>query len=120
MPIKDSDYNWLPGIEGGDIGPKIGFHSKENGYCYFRNVRVPKNNLFTKYAEVSDKGELKQVGDPRVGYGTMMYIRELISNCCPKQYAQAIIIATRYSFFRKQGVGADKKEMNILGYQTQQ
>jgi alkylation response protein AidB-like acyl-CoA dehydrogenase len=50
VPIKDQDYNWLPGIEGGDIGPKIGFHSKENGYCYFRNVRVPKNNLFTKYA----------------------------------------------------------------------
>jgi acyl-CoA oxidase len=26
--IKDSDHNWLPGIEGGDIGPKIGFHAK--------------------------------------------------------------------------------------------
>lgn len=50
VPIKDQEYNWLPGVEGGDIGPKIGFHAKENGYLYFRNVRVPKNNLFTKYA----------------------------------------------------------------------
>ena len=50
----------------------------------------------------------------------MMFIRELISNSAPKTYAQAIIIATRYSFFRKQGVGNDKKEMNILEYQTQQ
>ena len=28
VPIKDQNYNWLPGIEGGDIGPKIGFHAK--------------------------------------------------------------------------------------------
>jgi acyl-CoA oxidase len=28
VQIKDSDLNWMPGIEGGDIGPKIGFHAK--------------------------------------------------------------------------------------------
>ena len=42
---------------------------------YMRNIRVPKFNLLTKYVEVSDSGDYKQVGDPRVGYGTMMYIR---------------------------------------------
>lgn len=26
--IKDDEYNWLPNIEGGDIGPKIGYHAK--------------------------------------------------------------------------------------------
>lgn len=87
---------------------------------YFRNIRVPKVNLFTKYVEVSDSGVLRQVGDVRVGYGTMMYIRELITNVCPKGYAQAIIVSTRYSFFRKQGLGFNKRETNILEYQTQQ
>lgn len=28
VEIKDKDHNWLPNIEGGDIGPKIGFHAK--------------------------------------------------------------------------------------------
>ncbi len=28
VEIKDKDHNWLPGIEGGDIGPKLGFHAK--------------------------------------------------------------------------------------------
>jgi acyl-CoA oxidase len=83
-------------------------------------VRVPKNNLFTKYVEVSDEGEYKRRGDARVGYGTMMFSRETISNALPKIYAQAIIIATRYSFFRKQGLGHDKQEISILEYQTQQ
>ena len=71
---------------------------------YLRSIRIPKENLFTKYVEVTDAGEYKQVGDPRVGYGTMMYIREFISCVVPKLYAQVIIISTRYSMFRKQGV----------------
>jgi len=66
------------------------------------NVRVPKDNLLNKYVQVSDTGDLKVVGDPRVGYGTMMHIRELISCAVPKIYAQAIIIAARYSLFRQQ------------------
>ena len=120
VPVRDDDFNCLPGVEGGDIGPKIGFHAKDNGYMYFRNVRVPKHSLFTKYVEVSDAGDYKQVGDPRVGYGTMMFIREGISVNIPKMYASTIIIAARYSFFRRQGLGQGKEERNILEYQTQQ
>lgn len=75
VQIKDSDLNWMPGIEGGDIGPKIGFHAKENGYMFFKNVRIPKNNLFNKYVDISKEGEFKIIGDPRVSYGTMMHIR---------------------------------------------
>ena len=104
----------------GDIGPKIGYHSKDNGYMYLRNVRIPKVNLLTKYVEVSDDGDYKQVGDPRVGYGTMMYIREAIACISPKVLAQSLVIAGRYSLFRKQGMGSDKKERVILDYQTQQ
>jgi acyl-CoA oxidase len=40
VQIKDKDYNWLPGIEGGDIGPKIGFHAKENGFIWIRHHDV--------------------------------------------------------------------------------
>ena len=39
----------MPGIEGGDVGPKIGFATNENGYMLMHNVRVPKNSLFNKY-----------------------------------------------------------------------
>jgi acyl-CoA oxidase len=56
VPIKDEKSNYLPGIEGGDIGPKAGWNSKDNSFLFFRNVRVPKENFFTKYAEVSDAG----------------------------------------------------------------
>jgi hypothetical protein len=28
VQIKDENYEWLPGITGGDIGPKLGMHAK--------------------------------------------------------------------------------------------
>lgn len=43
----------MPGIEGGDIGPKIGWNTTENGYMLFNNVRIPKDDLINKYIEVS-------------------------------------------------------------------
>jgi len=39
----------MPGIEGGDIGPKIGFITTENGYMLLSNVRIPKDDLINKY-----------------------------------------------------------------------
>lgn len=47
--IKDKDYNWMPGVDGGDIGPKIAFHTNENGFMLFNNVRIPKDDLINKY-----------------------------------------------------------------------
>lgn len=47
VPIRDPvTYEPLPGIEMGDIGPKFGYSSKDNGYMFFRNVRIPRTNLF--------------------------------------------------------------------------
>ena len=77
-------------------------------------------NLFTKYAEVSDEGEFKKVGDPRVGFGAMMSVRETIVNSYPRIFGCVIIAASRYSFFRSQGIDEKKKEINVLEYQTQQ
>ena len=120
LEIKDKNYDWLPGIEGGDIGPKIGFHAKENGYMLIHNVRVPKGNLLSKYVEISQDGTLKTVGDPRIGYGTMMYIRELISCSLPKLYGQVIVIAGRYALYRRQFKDKSKKEMPVIESQAQQ
>lgn len=102
VQIRDDNYNPLPGIEVGDIGPKIGFHSKDNGFLILHNVVIPKRNMLRKYTSVSKTGQIKKKGDPKVGYATMMSIRQHISCSSPKVYALAIITAARYSCFRKQ------------------
>ena len=46
VQIRDSEnHKHLPGIKTGDMGPKFGYASKDNGWMIFDNVRVPSENL---------------------------------------------------------------------------
>ena len=39
VPIRDpKTFKTLPGIEAGDIGPKQGFNTKDNGFARFDNI----------------------------------------------------------------------------------
>lgn len=51
--IRDNDHKPMPGIECGDIGPKVGYITKDNGYLIFNNVRVPRTNLLSKLVDIS-------------------------------------------------------------------
>lgn len=63
------------GIECGEMGPKLGWHSKENGWCVFKNVRIPRKNLLSKFMSVDREGSFSIEGDLRVLYATMMSVR---------------------------------------------
>jgi acyl-CoA oxidase len=109
VPVRDTTtLETLPGIEVGDIGPKIGFSTKDNGYLIMHNVVIPKRNMLRKFVSVNKKGEIKTKGDPKVSYATMMVIRQTISCIAPRVYAMPIIISARYSLFRKQFLNANK------------
>ena len=41
------------GITLGDIGPKFGYDSNDNGFLRFDHVRIPRKNMLMKNAEVS-------------------------------------------------------------------
>lgn len=120
VPMRDENLNLLPGIDAGDIGPKIGFHSKDNGYLILKGVRIPRKNMLTRYISVTKDGKLKVKGDPKISYATMMDIRRHLSTNYPKIYSQGITIATRYSLFRRQFKDHTKQEIKIIDYQLQQ
>lgn len=46
----------MPGVDVGDIGPKIGFHSKDNGYLILNNVVIPRKNMLRRFVSVSQDG----------------------------------------------------------------
>lgn len=103
VQIRDvNTFELLPGIQAGDIGPKFGFHSKDNGYMLMHNIVIPKRNMLRRFVSVDKTGQIKKKGDAKVGYATMMIIRQTISCILPRIYAQAITIALRYSLFRTQ------------------
>ena len=76
VPIRDKEtHRLLKGIEAGDIGPKFGFEAKDNGYCLFDNVRIPRTNLLSRYFNVDADGAAEIKGNPLVLYSIIMYTR---------------------------------------------
>ena len=51
--IRDENHNPMPGVQCGDIGPKVGYITKDNGYLSFNNVRVPRTNFLSKLIDIT-------------------------------------------------------------------
>jgi acyl-CoA oxidase len=75
--------------------------------------------MLRRFVSVSNTGEIKKKGDPKVSYATMMSIRQHISCASPKAYSLAIITSSRYSCFRKQFANSSGIEQPVIEYQTQ-
>ena len=46
VQIRDLEsWKLRPGCDAGDLGPKIGYQSKDNGWCTFDKVRIPRTNM---------------------------------------------------------------------------
>jgi acyl-CoA oxidase len=57
MQLRDENGNLMPGVEVGEMGPKID-HKKTNiGYSRFTHVRIPRFNMFSKLFKVTRGGE---------------------------------------------------------------
>nr|XP_006823809.1 PREDICTED: peroxisomal acyl-coenzyme A oxidase 1-like [Saccoglossus kowalevskii] len=111
----------LPGITLGDIGPKLGFHSFDNGFLGFDHVRIPRRNMLMKYSQVSPDGFYIKPIHAKLTYSTMVEARVTLVSDIAYSLSQAVTIAVRYSAVRRQteqikGV----KEPQILDYRTQQ
>ncbi|OLY80185.1 Peroxisomal acyl-coenzyme A oxidase 1, partial [Smittium mucronatum] len=105
VPIRSlHDHKPLPGVHVGDIGPKMGFNTVDNGFVNFDHVRVPRFNLLQRYINVDRDGTVTrpQNIDPRVTYSTMVFVRAGIVNNMGKELAKAVTIAARYAAVRRQ------------------
>ena len=69
----------MPGCECGDIGPKFGYSSKDNGYAIFNKVRIPRRNMLMRFTVVDRDGSFSINGDLRILYSTMLNIRVELS-----------------------------------------
>jgi alkylation response protein AidB-like acyl-CoA dehydrogenase len=75
VPIRDlKTHEPLPGVTVGDVGPKFGLNTLDNGFVLFDHVRIPHENMLAKYAHV-DKftGAYQRPPNAKIGYGTMVW-----------------------------------------------
>lgn len=127
LQIRDAKtHQPLPGIAVGDIGPKYGYASMDNGYMLFDHHRVPKSAMLSRYAEISDEvGTFTRRGHPAVVYGSLTYVRGQIIMHARLVLARAVTVAVRYCSIRRQFSDRDAKshdapEMKVLDYPTVQ
>lgn len=53
VQIRDMETHMpLAGIKVGEIGPRMGFSSGDNGFLGFNHFRIPKENMLMKHAKV--------------------------------------------------------------------
>ncbi|OMH84999.1 Peroxisomal acyl-coenzyme A oxidase 1, partial [Zancudomyces culisetae] len=119
VPIRSTvDHKPFPGVTVGDIGPKFGFNTMDNGFLSLDRVRIPRFNLLQRYITVSRNGAVTRPKniDPRVTYGTMVEVRAHIASNMGEKLAKAVTVATRYTAVRRQFGEAGKPETPVLDY----
>lgn len=76
IPIRDMETHLpLKGIKVGDIGPKLGYNSKDNGWLMFDQVRIPRTNMLNRFSYIDKDGSFELRGNPKAIYQTMVEIR---------------------------------------------
>jgi acyl-CoA oxidase len=106
----------MPGVVCGDIGPKLGYSSKDNGFLAFDNVRVGTDALLSRYIKIKG-GKVELRGNPKVGYASMMIMRKILCETYTRMGGVSLTIAIRYSIIRKQFKDQSGKELSVLDYQ---
>lgn len=124
QPFFFAIRNWethelLPGVENGDIGPKLGYGSKGNGFLKFTRFRVPLTSMLSRYISIDSEGKITKRGNPKVMYSSMMKVRTYLLSASQSYMFKAITIATRYSHLRKQFRDSSGNEIPIYDYQLQ-
>ncbi|XP_077990268.1 peroxisomal acyl-coenzyme A oxidase 1-like isoform X1 [Glandiceps talaboti] len=115
------DHQPLPGVTLGDIGPKLGYASNDNGFLGFDHFRIPRRNMLMRHSKVEPDGTYIKPKAQRLTYGTMVFVRMSIVHGAAQSLAMAATIAIRYSAVRRQTeLTPGGKEPQIMDYQSQQ
>lgn len=56
VPIRDKEMMPLPGMTINDMGVKMGLNGVDNAALKYNKVRIPRENMMNKYADVDEAG----------------------------------------------------------------
>ncbi|KAI9250226.1 acyl-CoA dehydrogenase/oxidase C-terminal [Phascolomyces articulosus] len=111
----------VKGVTVGDIGPKAygGFATTDNGYCIFDHVRIPRDNMLMRFAQVSKEGVYSPPVHSKASYGSMVRLRVGILSDAGWKLAKAATIAVRYCTSRRQfNTDQNGLESQVISYSS--
>lgn len=115
----------MSGVSVGDLGEKLGQNGLDNGFVSFNQVRIPRENLLNRTADVTPVGKyVTPYKDPNKRFGAALGAlsggRVGITSMAVVNLRSCIPIAIRYSAVRQQFGPPGKDEIPVLEYQMQQ
>jgi len=126
VPIRDDDGTDLPGVTTSDCHYKGGLPGVDNGRIQFDHVRVPRENLLNKYADVAEDGTYSSpIENPGRRFftmlGTLIRGRVTVGGSAGAATRVALDIATRYALQRRQfKAPEDEREVLLMDYLVHQ
>ncbi|OWM05779.1 acyl-CoA oxidase [Mycolicibacterium peregrinum] len=126
VPIRDEEGNDLPGVTTSDCHYKGGLPGVDNGRIVFDHVRVPRENLLNRYADVAPDGTYTSpIENPGRRFftmlGTLIRGRVTVGGSAAAAGRVALDIATRYALERRQfEAPKSTEEVLIMDYLVHQ
>ncbi|MFK4082729.1 acyl-CoA dehydrogenase [Kribbella sp. NPDC020789] len=126
VPIRDESGTALPGVTLSDCGPKLGLNGVDNGRIVFDHVRVSREALLDRYAQVDADGNYhSEIENPDRRFftmlGTLVQGRVSVGGAAISASKVALEIAIRYAAQRRQfGAPGSTEETLLLDYRMHQ
>ncbi|WP_280432124.1 acyl-CoA dehydrogenase [Nocardia brasiliensis] len=126
VPIRDEAGADLPGVTTFDDGLKGGLPGVDNGRIVFDHVRVPRENLLNRYADVAPDGTYSsEIENPSRRFfttlGTLVRGRVSVGGAAAAGARVGLSIAVRYAEKRRQFSDPDSgQETVLLDYRSHQ
>jgi acyl-CoA oxidase len=125
VPLRDAAGRPWPGVVIEDDGVKEGLLGVDNGRLSFDRVRIPRENLLDRFAQVSPEGEYSSPipGEGKRFFtmlGTLVGGRVSVARAALSAAKTGLTIAVRYGARRRQFGPEGGPEVPVLDYLTHQ
>ncbi len=125
VPLRSASGEVLPGIRIGDSGHKMGLNGVDNGRLWFDQVRIPRENLLNRFADVDASGAYTSPipsASKRffVMLGTLVGGRIAVGSASNSAAKAGLSIAVRYAEKRRQFGPAGGEEVLLMDYLSHQ
>lgn len=121
--IRDEDGATADNVRIEDSGHKMGLNGVDNGQLWFDDVRVPRENLLSRYGSVEPDGTYTSPipSDTKRFFtmiGTLVGGRVSVASASVMAMKTALTVATRYGVRRRQFGTSGEPEQAIMDYRT--
>ncbi|QRY63993.1 acyl-CoA dehydrogenase family protein [Gordonia sp. PDNC005] len=126
VPIRDADGADLPGVTTSDCGYKGGLPGVDNGRIMFDGVRIPREDLLNRYADVAADGTYSSPieSDNRRFFtmlGTLIRGRVTVGAAAGAAGRLGLALAVKYALVRRQfSAPGQDSELVLMDYRAHQ